>query len=377
MSKSLQQRAIVFLWENFGPVHVDRCEAVQRETGNVVGIELCGKSHTYDWVGPGSSSFRKITLFPGVSLDRVPVWKRISAIMRACFSTGPACFFFCHYEQIEIFLAALLLRVLGRRVYVMTCSKFDDKPRTLWREVFVKPLFLLPYNGVLASAQRTADYLRFLHFERSKIAAGYDTLSISRIQRLAGSDPAPAGFPFKERHFTAVARFVPKKNLLALLEAYALYVKQAGRPRALHLCGSGILEAQLRERAAKLNVGEHVVFRGFIQSDEIAQTLGHTLALLLVSVEEQFGLVVIEAQAMGLPVLYTPNCGARDELLRSAVNGFMVEPDNIEGMAYFLRLFAEDEANWRRLAKCAAESAQRGDVTSFVNGVKWLIEKNA
>jgi glycosyltransferase involved in cell wall biosynthesis len=259
----------------------------------------------------------------------------------------------------------------------MTDSKFDDKPRFLWREVFIKPLFLLPYDGVLASAERAADYLRFLGFKRSKIATGYDTLSIARIRKLAGLDPAPDGVAFEARHFTSVARFVPKKNLLALLEAYALYTKGAQKPRMLHLCGTGILEAQLRERVAKLNLDEHVVFRGFIQSDEIARTLGQTLALLLVSVEEQFGLAVIEAQAMGLPVLYTPNCGARDELLRSGVNGFMVEPDNIEGMAYFLRLVAEDEAVWRRLAHNALQGAPRGDVASFVTGVKCLIENDA
>jgi L-malate glycosyltransferase len=374
MPVSTQQRSIVFLWENFGPVHVDRCEAVQREIGNVVGIELCGRSHTYDWVARDAISFRRVTLFPGISLDQVPFWKRVFSIFRACLSVGPAHYFCCHYEQPEILLIATLLRLLGRRVYVMTDSKFDDYKRFFWREMLLKPLFYLPYNGALAASLRTQDYLRFLHFKKSKIASSYNTLSVSRIRSLAGVDSAPAGLPFDERHFTVVARFVPKKNLPALLEGYALYAKSVDRPRALHLCGSGVLEGQLRERVAQLNIGDHVVFRGFIQSDEIARTLGQTLALLLVSVEEQFGLVVIEAQAMGLPVLYTPNCGARDDLLRSSVNGFMVEPDNIAGIAYFLRLMAEDKALWRRLSNNALQSAAIGDVANFVEGVRYLIE---
>jgi glycosyltransferase involved in cell wall biosynthesis len=374
MPVSTRQRSIVFLWENFGPVHVDRCEAVQREIGNAVGIELCGRSHTYDWVARDAISFRKVTLFPGISLEQVPFWKRVFSILRACLSVGPAYYFCCHYEQPEILLVATLLRLLGRRVYVMTDSKFDDYKRFFWREMLLKPLFYLPYNGALAASLRTQDYLRFLHFKKSKIASSYNTLSVSRIRSLAGVESAPAGLPFDERHFTVVARFVPKKNLPALLDGYALYAKSVDRPRALHLCGSGVLEGQLRERVAQLNIGDHVVFRGFIQSDEIAWTLGQTLALLLVSVEEQFGLVVIEAQAMGLPVLYTPNCGARDDLLRSSVNGFMVEPDNIAGIAYFLRLMAEDKALWRRLSNNALQSAAIGDVAKFVEGVRYLIE---
>jgi glycosyltransferase involved in cell wall biosynthesis len=293
--------------------------------------------------------------------------------MRACLSVGPAVYFFCHYEQAEIFFVAILLRICGKRVYIMNDSKFDDKPRTIWREIFLKPAFFWPYNGALVSAPRALDYLRFLHFKRSRIATGYDTLSISRIRGLAGMPPAPAGLPFEARHFTVIARFVPKKNLPTVLEAYALYARSVQKPRALHLCGSGLLEVQLRELVGKLNVQKHVIFRGFIQSEEVAQTLGHTLALLLVSVEDQFGLVVSEAQAMGVPVLYTPNCGARDDLLRSAINGFMVEPDNIAGIAYFMRLIAEDEAIWRRLANGALQTAPLGDVTRFVSGVRELI----
>jgi glycosyltransferase involved in cell wall biosynthesis len=214
--------------------------------------------------------------------------------------------------------------------------------------------------------------MRFIHFKPDRIAVGYDTLSIARIRKLAAVDPAPNGAPFASRHFTIIARFVPKKNLSTALVAYSLYVQKTKSPRPLHLCGSGELEAALNEQVEVLGLQGLVFFRGFLSAQEIAGTLANTLALLLVSKEEQFGLAVIEAQAMGVPVIYTRACGARDELLRSGVNGFLVEANNPPGIAYFMTLIASDEPLWRKLAKGTLESAYRGDVGRFVEGVEQL-----
>ncbi|MGH7005999.1 MAG: glycosyl transferase family 1, partial [Alphaproteobacteria bacterium] len=125
-------------------------------------------------------------------------------------------------------------------------SKFDDKPRSAWRELF-KKLFLLPYCGALVSGARARAYLQFLGYSSRWIAEGYDTVSIARVRALAGAEPAPRGVPFASRHFTVVARFLPKKNLGLAIKAYALYrEKSASNPRDLVICGSGPLDAELK-----------------------------------------------------------------------------------------------------------------------------------
>ena len=188
--------------------------------------------------------------------------------------------------------------------------------------------------------------------------------------------PAPDGATFSSRHFTVIARFVPKKNLFSILEAFSLYVQQASGPRALHLCGSGPLEPQLREKAKELMIDSHVVFRGLVESAEVSCTLGHSLALILASTEEQFGLVIIEAQALGVPVIISSNCGARDELVRTGINGFLVEPDNPRGIAYFMRLFDENEPLWTRMASAAKKFVPLGDVPRFARACQELTRGN-
>lgn len=362
---------IAILWDNFGPMHADRCDAVAEALGAqrpVIGIELFGRSDVYAWEPDAGTRFRKVTLLRDRNWNDASIWSIIWRTLLLCRREKVAHLFLCHYEHPPIFWTAMIARAMGIRVYAMGCSKFDDKERVLWREV-LKSLYYLPYRGGIGSGQRSRDYLRFLGLRKARVSAEYNTLSISRIRRLAGLPPAPGGLPHADRHFTIVARFVPKKNLVFALRAYAAYRELSSAPRPLHLCGSGPQETQLRALVDELGLKNVVEFRGFLQSDGIARVLGSSLALLLPSLEEQFGNVVIEALAMGLPVILSDNCGARDRLIRSGVNGFVVEPDSIEGWAYFMDILCRDLDKWRQMAIASLERAPMGDAAKFAEAV--------
>ena len=363
-------RPLVFAWDQFGPYHMDRLEALGRHfagRAEIVGIELVRKSEIYGWqpTGPGCS-FRKITLFPDRTRAEVGTLAHYRALVRACRATGAREIFLCDFQLAAIFLAALALRLRGRRVVIMQDSKFDDKPRRLWRELGKWALYQ-PYDAALVGSARTKSYLEFLGLRPARIAVGYDAIALDRLTHLAGAAPAPDGAPHAARHFTAIARLVPQKNLSAAIDAYALYRRTAGAsPRELHLCGAGPLEQELKTRAAGI---PGIVFRGFLQEAEIAATLATSLALLLPSVEEPFGLVVNEAIALGVPVICSHNCGASDLIVKSAVSGYVVEPDNIEGMAHFMALLDRDAEEWRRLARNTRQFRAGADVGTFVAAV--------
>ena len=366
--------ALIFSWEMFGPYHMDRLEAVGRRLGHlydVVGLEVGSKSHTYAWDSTGSGhSFRKITLFPGRSKADIPSFQVYRALLRECRKAKASHVFLCHYEDPDVFALAVTMRMLGRKVVNMNASKFDDKPRVLWREA-LKSLLYKPYQAAIGGSHRTVDYYRFLGLPKDRLFIGYDTLSLERIRRLSGMAPAPDGVPFAERHFTIIARFVPKKNLFRAVEAYDLYRRLAGETaRPLHLCGSGPLEADLRAEVARRGLEGHILFRGFLQEKGIAETLGSTLCLLLPSLEEQFGLVVNEALAMGVPTILSDQCGARDVLIRSGLNGHIVEPDNPEGLARHMHAVASDEAEWRRLSLNGRPFQALADADFFAESVE-------
>lgn len=367
---------LLFLWESFGPHHVDRCQACVAEFGDryeICGVEIATFDANYEWRGSiGADSFAKITLFPGVVRQKISTWRCFRRMVTACLRSRAKYVFLCNYDAPAVFFSAVVLRLFGRRLVIMQDSKFDDKQRRLLKEA-AKSVLYRPYQAALVSGHRTKSYLAFLGIPEERIFIGYDTVSTSRIRRSAGSEPAPGGVPHAKRHFTVVARFVPKKNLGLALEAYAAYVAQhPGAPRELHLCGSGDLEPMLRQQAEQLKL-RGVQFRGYLQEHEIARVLASSLALILPSVEEQHGLVINEAIAMGVPVLASDNCGARDLLVRSGVNGYIFEPDNAAGLAHFMSLLDRDVAEWTRLAHGTRKFDRAADTRLFVESVERVL----
>jgi glycosyltransferase involved in cell wall biosynthesis len=366
----LLNKTIAFVWENFGPLHVDRCEAVLRRGFEVVGIEFSAQSNTYEWL-PTSTRFNKITLFQsriGENKDEVKLFR---ALVSACHRSRAQHIFFCHYTRPAVLLSALAMRGLGRHVYTMNDSKFDDTPRKFWREL-VKRQLLKPYHGCLAASTRSQDYCRFLGIKPECIVRGYDTMSVQRMQ--AGAQNSPSGtVSFEERHFTIVARLVEKKNHKLALLAYHIYVRESVNPRGLVICGSGVLEGELRAQVKQLSLEALVTFTGHIQTDEVSRILASTLALILPSTEEQFGQVILEAIAIGIPVIVSEACGARDELVRTGVNGFVFEPDNPEGLSWFMSILARDQNLWLKMASATTRFMPLCDVEGFADGVESLI----
>ncbi len=364
-------KTLIFLWENLGPMHDDRIVAVsQHFKGNIrcIGVQEVSRSDIYEWDATPTDRFEKITL----STAKKPTsMQLLAALMRQEMKTGKAVWFLCNYDKLHVALFSFYLRLRLRKVYLMGCSKFDDSDRSLAREM-IKFLVLLPYLGVITSGLRSKDYFRFLSFR--PVVGEYNTLSVDRIQTLSSARPAPQGMNFEDRDFLIVARLVEKKNISLALHAFAKFRQISNSKRKLVICGSGNLLAELTQLSSRLGIADHVVFKGFVQTEGIAQILANSLALILPSLEEQFGNVIIEAQAMGLPVLVSTVCGARDLLVKSWVNGFVFEPDNSEGLAHFMDILSSDKSMWERMCINASASSALGDSARFAEGVAVLTQ---
>lgn len=97
-----------------------------------------------------------------------------------------------------------------------------------------------------------------------------------------------------------VARLHPQKRLDIALESFAS-VAAAGW--TLHIAGVGPEELRLKALAHSLSVEDRVTFHGFIQ--DVPSFLSDKSLLLLTSDFEGFGNVIVEALAVGLPVVST------------------------------------------------------------------------
>ncbi|MGE8141576.1 glycosyltransferase [Novosphingobium sp. NPDC080210] len=360
-------RRIAFAWESFGPSHLDRIEAAAAAGWSVTAIEFSPASSEYLWEQGELAGARKVTLTRAD--ERVGTIRLAWRLFRAVRRSGSDVAFLSHYNELRVFLAAVLLRLVGCRVITLMVSKFDDYPRLLWREVG-KALMLAPYDGVLVASRRTADYMRFLGFRRRPIANSLDSLDLARLRRLGTAEEAVA---HADRDFLIVARLVEKKNLHFALRAYAEWTRNAVHPRRLRIIGYGHLEPELRALAGELGIADRVVFMGVAESAQVCQAMRDALCLILPSTEEQFGFVVIEALAQGLPVLVSANAGAVDELIDNGVNGWIVDPYRPQALIAAMALLDRDETVWTKASEAANTTAERGDVRHFVSGVAALL----
>ena len=140
-------------------------------------------------------------------------------------------------------------------------------------------------------------------------------------------------YDLPQDYFLASARFVEKKNLPRLLEAYAIYRGSSEDPASLVLLGDGPLRSALEAKRDALDLRDCVVMPGFKQVADLPAYYTLARAFVHPSTIEPWGLVVNEAMACGLPVLVSNKCGCAPELVRDGVNGFTFDPLDVEEMA--------------------------------------------
>jgi glycosyltransferase involved in cell wall biosynthesis len=89
---------------------------------------------------------------------------------------------------------------------------------------------------------------------------------------------------------------------------------------------------------------------------DLVQVMHESHVMVLPSVLEGFGLVIPEAMATGLPVIASTHSAA-PEIIRDGIDGFVLEPDDVDGLVRRLDELAADRDLCQRLSASAAGRA--------------------
>ncbi|MEU7093061.1 glycosyltransferase family 4 protein [Kitasatospora aureofaciens] len=153
-------------------------------------------------------------------------------------------------------------------------------------------------------------------------------------------------------------RLDDNKSTITAIEALAL----TEQPHRLTVIGHGILREHLEQRAIELGLRDRVQFDPFMPRAELWRRLPDFDAFVFTTKGlEAFGLVLIEAQAHGLPVVFSDLPSARETLGSS---GVPYTPGDPRSLAAALDEMGRD-FRWRTaLAKAALNNARRYDITT-------------
>jgi glycosyltransferase involved in cell wall biosynthesis len=161
-------------------------------------------------------------------------------------------------------------------------------------------------------------------------------------------------WPFREAEaiLLYVGRYTAVKRLPLLIEAHARALQRLRRPLPLVLVGGhpGEWEGQHPLAAARELGNEQVFLAGWRRHGLLPQALNAADLLVLPSVAEAFGLVLVEAMACGLPVIAAQTPGPTE--IVAAGTGWLIPPDDEEALADALVTAASDaEERQRRGAR--------------------------
>lgn len=131
-----------------------------------------------------------------------------------------------------------------------------------------------------------------------------------------------------EIKFVFVGRLVDWKAVDLLLLAFKQVVEQI--PATLEIIGEGKERANLEAQVQALGLTPSVRFIGWLSQADCAEKLAQATALVLPSLYECGGAVVLEAMAMSVPVVATNWGGPADYIDRSC--GILVEPTSREAL---------------------------------------------
>lgn len=106
----------------------------------------------------------------------------------------------------------------------------------------------------------------------------------------------------------------------------------------LMITGKGSQELFLKNLVSDLKIVEDVVFTGYIEPDLVPDYLNMLDVTVFPSIEESFGVAVLEASACARPVIVT-NVGGLPEVVENGKTGFIIEKENSDAIALALEKF--------------------------------------
>lgn len=148
-----------------------------------------------------------------------------------------------------------------------------------------------------------------------------------------------------------VARLVEEKGLQYGIQAISkLLKKNTELNLEYHIIGGGRLEEWLRKVVKELNLDRVVRFVGPMEQEEVIRSMQQAHIFLLPSVAEALPVVVMEAQAVGLPIVAT-SVGSVSQVVINGKSGFLVPERDVDALTEKLEHLIDYPELWSKMGK--------------------------
>ena len=186
--------------------------------------------------------------------------------------------------------------------------------------------------------------------ENSKIKVKYIQNSLSRFPSNVSN--------LKSKNLLSVGRLSEEKGYLDLIDIYN-NVYQKHKDWKLRIVGDGLQKELLQQKINNLNLEKNVILTGFKNKDELEEISLDSSIYIMTSYTESFGLVLIEAESYGLPLVVFDTAKGANEIIKENINGYFIEnrdklkmAEKINELIENYELRKEIGENGRKLSEC-------------------------
>jgi glycosyltransferase involved in cell wall biosynthesis len=369
---------VAVLFYHIGPYHSARLNAASTVV-NTVGVEWSVCDAFRLGRAGGKTRYELVSLFDDVvpvSDDRARLRSRVSQALDVIRPDVVAINGWGDFGA-AIAMACCVQKQLP--LIVMSESTAGDEDRHWWKELFKTRVVRLCSAG-LVGGEPHMNYLAALGLPRDSIFLGYDAVDNEYFAQGARAARADGdgirrrlGLP--RDYFLASSRFVPKKNLAFLLRAFARYRTQCTTaPWDLVLLGDGPLRAAIESLVTSLGLERSVHLPGFKHYDELPGYYGLAGGFIHASTTEQWGLVVNEAMASGLPIMVSDRCGCATDLVVHGENGFQFDPTDEATLVKYMVEITRDDERRAAMGRASGERIRDWGPERFARGLQEAAE---
>lgn len=249
--------------------------------------------------------------------------------------------------------ALLLKMILGTRVVLLwqgVSAETGGAPGS--RRLRLRQAMAQFFDLAICNTREGVQYLQTtVGFPESRV--WQQVCEVADRSSLSQASPAPAPKPLAHPAFLFVGRTIRQKGLECLLQASSLLAKR-GHHFSLRVVGEGADQPLLRKMAADLGIEDHVCWDGFVSYDQLGPRYEACDVFVLPSLEDTWGVTVLEAMAFSKPVLCSKYAGASD-IVQHGLNGFAFDAHDPEQLADYMSRFIQQPELLSRMGAASGE----------------------
>lgn len=229
--------------------------------------------------------------------------------------------------------------------------------------------------GIVHMIQQTYGKLDMLTILTKKNYDSYRNLILNKELEITvlgnGTERMYVIPPLKNKVIIAAGRYVKEKGFDLLIDAFSLIAEEFPDWK-LKIFGRGALRDSYVEQVLKNNLENQVYLCP--ATDQLLKEIANSSFFVCSSIYEGFGMIIIEAMSVGVPVVSFA-CQGPAEILIDGEDGFLVPERDVEALAEKMRLLIQDEDLRKKMGKRAQLSSEKFSNNAVADKLEGIIFK--